>query len=112
MEREVRFARVEMLRAALSAVEGVPADEELAAVLRRRYEVMLHRAEAELTNANHRPADTSEADAALVRAATSAERQRLLALRADRTIGDAAFQQVEQELDLEELDLQQLAPGA
>jgi CPA1 family monovalent cation:H+ antiporter len=43
---------------------------------------------------------------------TSAERRRLLALRADRTIGDAAFQQIEQELDLEELDLQQLAPGA
>jgi monovalent cation/hydrogen antiporter len=42
----------------------------------------------------------------------SAKRQRLLALRADGTIGDAAFQRVEQELDLEELDLQQLAPGA
>jgi len=41
-----------------------------------------------------------------------AERQRLLALRADGTIGDAAFQQIEQALDLEELDLQQLAPGA
>ena len=30
-----------------------------------------------------------------------------IALRADGTIGDAAFQRVEQELDLEELDLQQ-----
>ena len=40
-----------------------------------------------------------------------AERQRLIALRADGTIGDAAFQQIEQELDLEELYLQQLAPG-
>ena len=29
--------------------------------------------------------------------------------RADGTIGDAAFQQIEQELDLEALDLQQLA---
>ena len=46
-----------------------------------------------------------------MRTATSAERQRLLALRADGTIGDAAFQRVEQELDWEELDLQQLAPG-
>jgi CPA1 family monovalent cation:H+ antiporter len=46
-----------------------------------------------------------------VRTATSAERRRLLALRADGTIGDAAFQRLEQELDWEELDLQQLAPG-
>jgi monovalent cation/hydrogen antiporter len=38
----------------------------------------------------------------------SAERNRLVALRADGTIGDAAFQRVEQELDWEELDLQQL----
>ena len=44
-----------------------------------------------------------------MRTATSAERQRLLALRADGTIGDAAFQRVEQELDLEELDLLTLA---
>jgi monovalent cation/hydrogen antiporter len=47
-----------------------------------------------------------------VRAATSAERRRLLALRANGTIGDAALQRVEQELDLEELDRQQLAPDA
>jgi CPA1 family monovalent cation:H+ antiporter len=50
-------------------------------------------------------------DTALARTATSAERQRLLALRADGTIGDAAFQRLEQELDWEELNLQQLAPG-
>ena len=49
-------------------------------------------------------------DAVIVRTATSAERRRLLALRADGTIGDAAFQRVEQELDWEELELQQLAP--
>jgi CPA1 family monovalent cation:H+ antiporter len=40
--------------------------------------------------------------------ATAAERQRLSSLRADGTIGDAAFQRIEQELDLEELDLEQL----
>jgi CPA1 family monovalent cation:H+ antiporter len=38
----------------------------------------------------------------------AAERQRLVSLRADGTIGDAAFQRVEQELDWTELDLQQL----
>jgi monovalent cation/hydrogen antiporter len=53
-----------------------------------------------------------DVDAEFVRKATSAERRRLLALRADGTIGDAAFQRVEQELDLAELDLQQLMPGA
>jgi monovalent cation/hydrogen antiporter len=43
----------------------------------------------------------------VVRAAIAAERQRLSALRADGTIGDAAFQRVEQELDWRELDLEQ-----
>ncbi|WP_375772675.1 Na+/H+ antiporter [Archangium gephyra] len=118
VEREVRLARVETLRAALSAMAGQPG-EEMSELLRRRYEVMLRRAEAELAsdgNAPHGAAASDgravNADAAIVRRATSAERQRLLALRADGTIGDAAFQRVEQELDLEELDLQQLAPGA
>ncbi|WPB72802.1 Na+/H+ antiporter [Archangium violaceum] len=118
VEREVRLARVETLRAALSATAGQPG-EELSELLRRRYEVLLRRAEAELAgdgNAPHGAATsdghTFDDDAALVRRVTSAERQRLLALRADGTIGDAAFQRVEQELDLEELDLQQRAPGA
>ena len=80
---------------------------------------MLRRAEAELAGDGHALRGGRESTAArsmstptIVRTATSAERQRLLALRADGTIGDAAFQRVEQELDLEELDLQQLAPGA
>jgi len=50
-----------------------------------------------------------EADAMLH--ATTAERRCLLALRNNGTIGDAAFQKLEQELDLEELYLQQI-PGA
>jgi monovalent cation/hydrogen antiporter len=116
VEREVRLARVETLRAALAATtqqSGV----ELAGLLRRRYEVMLRRAQAELASGRKGPSATGEeraqaADAVLVRRATAAERQRLLALRADGTIGDAAFQRVEQELDLAELGLQQLAPGS
>jgi CPA1 family monovalent cation:H+ antiporter len=40
----------------------------------------------------------------VVRAATRAQRRRLVALRADGTIGDAAFQRVEEELDWAELD--------
>ncbi|MDY7229585.1 Na+/H+ antiporter [Hyalangium rubrum] len=118
VEREVRLARVETLRAALLATAELPG-EEMSELLRRRYEVMLRRAEAELASNGSAPhgapasdGHTFNVDADFVRKATSAERQRLLSLRADGTIGDAAFQRVEQELDLEELDLQQLAPGA
>jgi CPA1 family monovalent cation:H+ antiporter len=113
VEREVRLARVETLRAALSATDGLAGDE-MSGLMRRRYEVMLRRAEAELAGDGHAPDGAAASDgrafnddAAIVRRATAAERQRLLALRADGTIGDAAFQRVEQELDLEELDLQQ-----
>ncbi len=117
VEREVRLARVETLRAALSATTDAPGDE-LSALLRRRYELLLRRAEAGLAGGAPDPSPVNgsdgqafDVDAAFARTATTAERRRLLALRADGTIGDAAFQRVEQELDLEELELQQLASG-
>jgi Na+/H+ antiporter len=110
VEREVRLARVETLRAALSACTEC-SGAETAELVRRRYELLLRRAEAELESG--RPVEDGAdaavlADAEAVRAATAGKRQRLAALRADGTIGDAAFQLVEQELDWEELDLQQL----
>ncbi len=118
VEREVRLARVETLRAALSATSEQP-EAEMSGLLRRRYEVMLRRAEVALAGGGGTLQGTAEGDgrsldvdADIVRKATSAERRRLLSLRSDGTIGDAAFQRVEQELDLEELDLQQLAPRA
>jgi len=105
VEREVRLARRETLRAALSAAASSPG-AEAADVVRKRYEFLLRRAEKELASGDGiEPAAT---DAQLIRVATAAERQRLSSLRADGTIGDAAFQRVEQELDLEELDLEQL----
>jgi monovalent cation/hydrogen antiporter len=116
VDREVRLARVETLRAALAATAHGPGDD-LSEWLRRRYELLLRRAEADLSRRRSgRPRSDGDgralqADAAFARAATSAERRRLVALRAEGTIGDAAFQRIEQELDLEELDLQQLAPG-
>ena len=117
VEREVRLARVETLRAALAAIADFKGDT-MADLLRRRYEVVLERAESRLAVDDGAKGGRAEAarstfacDAEIVRQATTAERQRLIALRADGTIGDAAFQQIEQELDLEELDLQQLAPG-
>ena len=114
VDREVKLARVETLRAALSATAELPR-QEMSGMLRRRYEVLLRRAESDLANGDGSPNAESSVDdgaiavdAEIVRTATSAERQRLIALRADGTIGDAAFQRIEQELDWEELDLQQL----
>jgi CPA1 family monovalent cation:H+ antiporter len=118
VEREVRLARVETLRAALEAsadCEGA----ETADLVRRRYELLLRRAEADVAQAvgeRDRAAEEQaahirsviDADAAVVRVATTAERRRLMALRDDGTIGDAAFQVVQQELDWAELDMDQL----
>jgi len=102
VDREVRLARLETLRAALSATPS-SSGAETADLVRRRYELLLRRAETEIASGPSRVTDTE-----VVRAATAAERQRLVSLRADGTIGDAAFQRVEQELDLAELDLEQL----
>ncbi len=117
VDREVRLARVETLRAALAATDASP-PSEAAALVRRRYELQLRRAEADLRagainrvespDAEGKSRERPSADVEVVRAAMDAERQRLSALRAEGTIGDAAFQQVEQELDWAELDAQQL----
>jgi CPA1 family monovalent cation:H+ antiporter len=124
VEREVRFARAATLRAAVEATITCPG-AETAALVRHRYELQLRRAEEEFAcdgadvngaapedgaTAPAIAANTNgrDADAAVVRAATEAQRRRLLALRADGTIGDAAFQRVEEELDWAELDWAQL----
>ena len=104
VEREIRLARVQTLQAAVDAVEHCPG-AETAALLRHRYHVQLQHAEAEFANPSATADSNSrEADAQVVRAATDAARQRLVGLRADGTIGDAAFQRVEEELDWAELD--------
>jgi CPA1 family monovalent cation:H+ antiporter len=97
VDREVQLARVETLRAALEAVECC-AGGESTELFRRRYELRLKRAE------QHEVEDDPQ-DAEVVRAATDAERKRLIELRNNGTIGDAAFQQIEQELDIKELGL-------
>lgn len=124
VEREVRLARVESLRAALAAAEACTG-AETAALVRHSYELQLRRAEEEeagggantgealsggsaSTSATAACADGAEADAAVLRAATGAQRRRLVALRDDDTIGDAAFQRVEEELDWAELGWSQL----
>ncbi|HYZ83583.1 MAG TPA: sodium:proton antiporter, partial [Bryobacteraceae bacterium] len=117
VDREVRLARVEALRAALQAAASCP-DAETAAIVRQRYEYQLRRAEEELANdgasasrstrkatpAQLQCAAAEDPEVAVVKAATEAQRRRLMALRADGTIGDAAFQRVQEELDWAELD--------
>jgi Na+/H+ antiporter len=103
VERETQLARVETLRAALDAVRGCEGGET-AELLRRRYELRLRRAQA-----NNTPDESDAEDAEIVRLATAAERRRLIELRDNGTIGDTAFQQVEKELDLRELDLLEVA---
>jgi CPA1 family monovalent cation:H+ antiporter len=122
--REVRLARVKTLRAAVEEAVKCPG-AETAKLVRYRYEFQLRRAEEEfardgadvngtaekdsaITPATAVDTDGQNADAAVVRAATDAQRRRLMALRADGTIGDAAFQRVEEELDWAELDWAQL----
>ena len=113
VEREVRLARIEGLRAAVSAIVAVPG-AEAAALVRQRYELQLRRAGAEVAldsagGGNGTAAAVEwNSDVAAVRAATQAQRRRLVALRADGTIGDTAFQRVEEELDWAELDWAQL----
>jgi CPA1 family monovalent cation:H+ antiporter len=110
VDREVRLARVETLRAAVAAAAGCPGGEGTQMV-RHRYALQLRRAEA--AQAGEVQADAAASatrssgghddDAVAVRVAMAAERQRLLALRDDGTIGDAAFQRLEEELDWTEL---------
>jgi Na+/H+ antiporter len=100
VEREVKLARIEALRTAIEAMRNC-GKGETADLLRRRYELRLRHAERNVP-------DGDVIDAEVVRMATAAERKRLIELRDDGTIGDTAFQQVEQELDLRELDLLQI----
>ena len=111
VDREVRLARVESLRAALSTIRD-PAPAGTIGLVRQRYQLQLRRAEAALEGRggdNDEPAEAVDGPAvgARIRAAMAAERERLLALRTDGTIGDAAFQQIEEDLDRTELYLEQ-----
>jgi Na+/H+ antiporter len=112
VEREIRLARVETLRAALEAATECPG-AETAELVRHRYALLLRRAEAEAAAGTPDAGELEEwrvnaEDAEVVREAAAAERRRLMALRADGTIGDAAFQKIEEELDWEEMSLEQL----
>ena len=108
VDREVRLARIETLEAAVAAASTCPG-ADTAELVRHRYELQLRRARGEVGADGDGAAEA--ADVAVVRAATEASRRRLVALRGDGTIGDAAFQRVETELDWAELDWTQILGG-
>jgi monovalent cation/hydrogen antiporter len=112
VEREVRLARVETLRAGAAALTDGAGSNQAARLLGKQYEVRL--AQAEARQAGREPEDTGAASglelAAAALKATRAERRRLLELRADGTIGDDAFHLVEEELDRAELNAQTIDP--
>jgi CPA1 family monovalent cation:H+ antiporter len=113
VDREVRLARVETLRAAMAAAERCPG-AETADLVRHRYELQLRGAEHAFAAdgaASGAVPNEDDGDVAVLHAANEAQRRRLLALRADGTIGDSAFQRVEEELDWAELDWEQLVRG-
>jgi CPA1 family monovalent cation:H+ antiporter len=124
VDREVRLARVEYLRAAVDAVAACHGDES-AELVQRRFALQLRRAENDFAadsadakqlmpeepvakSSSAAGAANADDDAVVIRAATQAQRRRLVALRADGTIGDAAFQRVEEELDWSELGWSQI----
>jgi CPA1 family monovalent cation:H+ antiporter len=100
VDREVRMARAEGLRAAVAATSmhsgGLSVN-----LVRDRFALQLRRAEEDLRNSGaiH---STDDRDAEAVRAAFGAMRRRLTELRRDATIGDAAYQRLEEELDWSE----------
>jgi CPA1 family monovalent cation:H+ antiporter len=114
VDQEIRLARVETLRAAVGAIAS-SAISETAELIRDRYALQLQRAEEESAGDTRRGAATprahapvasraeQEAEGAVVRAATDAQRRRLMTLRTSGTIGDAAFQRIEEDLDWAEL---------
>jgi CPA1 family monovalent cation:H+ antiporter len=107
VEREVGLARVATLQAALAGVAASPATES-AQLVRHRYNLQLRRAEAMVAGAKATIPEpvgpvVEDDDAGVVRVALEAQRRKLVSLRDDGTIGDAAFQRIEQELDWTEL---------
>ena len=100
IEGEIRHARAETARAALKALQGTRGSG--IALLTRKYEARLRRADGS------RPAAPEDVDDVPVytealRRAYEAERRKLIELRASGVIGDDAFHRVEQELDWAEM---------
>jgi monovalent cation/hydrogen antiporter len=103
VEREIRTGRAEMLRAALASLGAQ--DTDVAVMLRSEYTELVGR----LDGSGGRPPEAREAETALRTAARNAARQTLNMLRRTGAIGDTAFQSLEAELDLVELEADALS---
>jgi CPA1 family monovalent cation:H+ antiporter len=101
VEREVKLARAEGLRAAVTATSVHAGGGRAADLVHDRFALQLSRAEVDLRN-DVSVSAAGAGDAAAVRAAFDAMRKRLTELRRDATIGDAAFQRLQEELDWSE----------
>ncbi|MFL5813769.1 MAG: cation:proton antiporter [Bdellovibrionia bacterium] len=110
VEHELLLARLEILRAAISAIATCPGAESSGHV-RQTFEMQLSRAEKDFNGASlsqHKADYTSkngEVSAAL--AAIEGQRRCLMALRTEGRIGDEAFHRIEEELDWMELGWEQ-----
>ncbi|HTY54260.1 MAG TPA: cation:proton antiporter [Candidatus Binataceae bacterium] len=98
LEDETRLGREEMLRAALGSL-GVP-DAQVTESLHREFSELLGR----LDGSSGISPETLQAEASLRARAYAASRERLAQLRLTGAIGDSAFQQLEAELDMVELE--------
>ena len=104
VEREVRLARAETARAGLDAVNGVQTGDDMVALLRRKYETRIDRAESGAGPLEPEGDGGPGAGyAAAQQRAHQAERRMLSDLRARGVIGDDAFHRVEEELDWAEV---------
>jgi CPA1 family monovalent cation:H+ antiporter len=97
VENEVNAGRMEIFRAALESVNN--GDSEAASIIRREYSELLQH----LDRSGGRTEEQHQAEVALRAAARAAAREKLNALRLAGAIGEAAFQQLEAELDLIDL---------
>ena len=98
VDNEVRAGRVEMFKAALESVDN--RDDDVAVALRREFTEVLRQIDGSIGRSERE----HQAKVALRTAARTAARARLNALRDSGAIGEAAFQQLESELDLGELN--------
>ncbi len=101
-DNEIRTGRVEMFKAALETLDNrdtVPDDNDAAAAVRREYTDVLRKVDGSVGHSERE----HQAEIAIRTAARAAARERLNALRAAGVIGEAAFHQLEAELDLLEL---------
>jgi CPA1 family monovalent cation:H+ antiporter len=98
VEREMQTARAEIFRAALASLGEQ--DTELAVTVRSEYKGLV----ARFDGSSARLPEARAAEIALRTVARNAAREALNSLRRTGAIGDAAFQSLESELDLIELE--------